>query len=148
MWAARPLLQGDFVLLNGDTIYADSLLLKGFAACGPGISLFVQRVETPELDDMLVEVNDGIVRAVGKILDPTIARYRSLGVIVGRQDKGRYRAALDAVIARDGGVLNYHHEIIGEMVRSSVVHSITVDQDDWIEIDRPEDIMAWHSRAS
>ncbi|AUW60105.1 nucleotidyl transferase [Sphingobium sp. SCG-1] len=147
VWAARALLEGDFVILNGDTIYAANLLAQGFAGCRKGISLFVQRVDTPELDDMLVEVEDGVVRAVGKTLAPARARYRSLGIIAGRQDEGQYRAALDTVIAREGGILNYHHAIIGEIAQNGTVQAIVVNRDDWIEIDRPEDIAAWHSRG-
>lgn len=147
VWAARALLDGDFLILNGDTIYGANLLAQGLAACPTGISLFVQRVDTPELDDMLVEVEDRVVRAVGKTIDPARARYRSLGIIAGRRDEGEYRAALDTVIAREGGILNYHHAIIGEIAQSGTVHAIVVDRDDWIEIDRPEDIAAWHSRG-
>lgn len=146
VWAARALLEGDFMILNGDTIYADALLQQGLGGCKPGISLFVQAVDAPELDDMLVEVADGVVRAVGKTLDPARAKYRSLGIIVGKGDAGQYRAALDAVIGREGGILNYHHAIIGEIASNSPVQAIVVDREDWIEIDRPEDIAAWHSR--
>lgn len=144
VWAARDLLEGDFALMNGDTVYAPGLLAESFAACVPGINLLVQPVGSAMLDDMLVEVEDGLVRAVGKTLDPARARYRSLGVIVGRQDEGRYRAALDQVIAREGGILNYHHAIVADIAATDPVRAIVVDRDDWIEIDRPEDIAAWH----
>lgn len=148
VWAARDLFDGDFALLNGDTVYAADLLTKGFAACKPGLNLFVQPIAEAELDDMLVEVEDGMVRDVGKTLSPAQAQYRSLGIIVGREDKGLYRAALDAVISREGGILNFHHAIVAEIARQDGVHAIVVDRDDWIEIDRPEDIAAWHDRRA
>jgi choline kinase len=144
VWAARDQLSGNFAILNGDTVYSPDLLAQGFAACRAGISLFVQPIDAPDMDDMLVEVEDGMVRAVGKALDPARARYRSLGVIVGQGDEGRYRAALDAVITRESGILNFHHAIIGEIARTDGVRAIMLDRTDWIEIDRPEDIAAWH----
>ncbi len=148
VWAARDLLDGDFAILNGDTVYAPALLAQGFAACGPGINLFIQPIETPEIDDMLVEVEGGAVRAVGKALDPARARYRSLGIIVGCGDTGQYRVALDAVITRESGILSFHHAIIGEIARTGGVRAILLDRSDWIEIDRPEDIAAWHDRRA
>lgn len=122
------------------------MLKQAFAACQPGINLLVQPIKEAALDDMLVEVGDGVVRDVGKTLDPAQVQYRSLGVIVGRGDAGQYRAALDTVIAREGGILNFHHAIVAEIARQDGVHAIIVDRDDWTEIDYPEDIAAWHDR--
>lgn len=146
VWAARDQLDGDFAILNGDTIYAPDLLATGFGACEEGISLFVQPVDTFEIDDMLVEVEGNMVRAVGKMLDPARTVYRSLGVVAGRGDRGRYRAALDAVISRESGILSFHHAIVDELARADGVRAIIVDRTDWVEIDRPEDIVAWHDR--
>ena len=143
VWAVRDLLQGDFAIMNGDTVYEPELIAAGFAALAPGINLFVEPVDAPETDDMLVEVEGHAVRAVAKTLDPARARFRSLGVIAAKGDAGRYRAALDAVIAQDNGIQSFHHDIVSRIAATDGVNAIVVESGQCVEIDRPEDIAAW-----
>lgn len=143
VWAARDALDGDFAIMNGDTVFAPAVIADGMARVRPGINLFVEAVAHAEHDDMLVEIVDGRIRAVAKTLDPAVARHRSLGVAVGVSDGGRYRAMLDAVIARVDGTHAFHHQVIDELARAQAVHPVIVEGGHWAEIDRPADIAGW-----
>lgn len=147
VWAARDLLDGDFAIMNGDTVYDPGLVSKGFAELDQGINLFVEPIAQAETDDMLVEMSGNTVNAVAKTLDPAVAHFRSLGVIAGRGDTGIYRAALDAVIAGEDGIQSFHHRIVDDIARSKGVNAVIVDGGRWVEIDRPEDILAWAPAA-
>ena len=147
IWAARDLLQGDFAILNGDTVYDPALIARGLAERAPGINLFVEPIAAAAEDDMLVEIEGGAVKAVAKTLDPARARYRSLGVIATQGDAGRYRAALDSVIQGEGGIQSFHHAIVSALARTDGVNAIVVERGDWVEIDTPEDIAAWRRAA-
>jgi choline kinase len=143
VWAARDVLDGDFVLLNGDTVYTPALIRDGLARAGEGISLFVEPINRAEGDDMLVSIADGLIRAVAKTLDPAYASHRSLGIVAARNDKGGYRSMLERVIAEPDGAQRFHHHIIHEIAQADPVHPVIVADGGWVEIDRPEDIAGW-----
>ncbi|HEX7656158.1 MAG TPA: phosphocholine cytidylyltransferase family protein, partial [Sphingomonas sp.] len=141
VWAARGHLADPFCLMNGDTVFAPAIIAGAIAEAGE-IGLLVEPITAPELDDMLVELDGDRVRSVSKMLDPAQAHHRSLGVIVSAGGTA-YRDALDAVIARENGILAYHHDIVAELARSIGVEAIIDRHGGWQEIDRPEDIDRW-----
>ena len=141
VWAARAYLADPFCLMNGDTVFAPAIIAGAIAEAGE-IGLLVEPITAPELDDMLVELDGDRVRSVSKMLDPAQAHHRSLGVIVSAGGTA-YRDALDAVIARENGILAYHHDIVAELARSIGVEAIIDRHGGWQEIDRPEDIDRW-----
>lgn len=143
IWAARDLVADDFMIVNGDTVYAPALIQQGLSNLRQGISLFVERVAHAEYDDMLAWIEDDVVRAVGKTLDPSVAHYRSLGLVVGHRDGGVYRDMLDKVIARANGISAFHHQIVHELAQVGPVHPVVINTGHWVEVDRPEDIANW-----
>jgi choline kinase len=143
VWAARDHLGSPFCLMNGDTVFAASIIAGAVAAAPAGIGLLVEPIAVPELDDMLVIVEGAQVRAVAKTLPPERAHHRSLGVVLSTGDGGAYRAALDAVIAAPGGINAYHHDIVARLAASVGVGAIVDRHGGWQEIDRPEDIDRW-----
>lgn len=143
VWAARDHLDTPFCLMNGDTVFAAAIVAGAVAAATPGISLLVEPIAAPELDDMLVIVEGTRVRAVAKTLPPDRAHHRSLGVVLSTGDGGAYRAALDAVITAPGGINAYHHDIVARLATSVGVGAIIDRHGGWQEIDRPEDIDRW-----
>ena len=139
VWAAYPLLEGPFCLVNGDTLFEPRLIAEVIAAAPPGIGLAIERLVQLQDDDMRVVAEDDLVVAVGKQLCPTRARFRSLGLITCR-DGAAYRSALSRVIDRPEGVHGFHHDVIGEAAASHAVRPIVVRDRRWQEIDTVEDI--------
>lgn len=142
VWAARDVLDQDFVILNGDTVYRPELLRDGLSRLKTGVNLFVEPLIKAEIDDMLVAVVGDRIRAVSKMLDLGRASHRSLGVVAGKGDRRRYVDMLDKVIGRHGGIQSFHHLVIHEIAQEEVVHPVVLGGD-WVEIDRPEDIEGW-----
>lgn len=147
VWAARDLLSGSYAIMNGDTVYEADLISDGFARIRPGVNLFVEPVVSLEVDEMLVEMEGGQVRAVAKTLDPALARFHSLGIIAGLDDGGAYRTALDAVMRSEKGIQSFHHAIVDDLAHSGPVHGVVIDAGHWVEIDRVEDIAGWKGQA-
>lgn len=144
VWAARELLIRDFAIINGDTVYDPPLLADAFGRLRPGINLVVEPIAEADDDDMLVQLEGGEVAAVGKALDPSIAGFRSLGIVAALGDGSRYRAALDRMIAGPDGIHAYHHGIVHDLAQEQDgVHAVVIPAGHWAEIDRPEDIENW-----
>jgi len=146
VWAVRDLLEDDFAIMNGDTVYDPDLLGMGFGQLAPGINLFIEPIAEAVSDDMLVQADGGKVQAVAKTLDPAIARFRSLGVVVAHGDNGEYRSALEATIGGERGIQSFHHAIIDDIAKAQGVNAVIIDHGHWVEIDRPEDIAGWQHR--
>lgn len=147
VWTARAALDRDCCLLNGDTIFAAGLIGHALARAGPGISLLVEPTDDFQLDDMLVAVDGGRVRAVGKALAEGGARHRSLGFIVMKgSGPYLYAQALEEVICAEGGHGRFHHAIVDRLAWDGAVAAIESGGPGWIEIDRPEDVQRWQAR--
>lgn len=144
VWAARDLLDRAFCLMNGDTVF-DTAVIACAIAQAQRIGLLVEPIAEPELDDMLVQVAAGAVRAVSKTLPALSATHRSLGVIVAPDPRRAYVNALSAVISGDGGTAAFHHAIVDRLTRDGQVEAIERQRGGWQEVDRPEDIARWNA---
>ena len=56
-WMARDVMVGDFVLLNGDTLFEDALLEKVLAAPPAPITVTIDRKDEYDADDMKVKLD-------------------------------------------------------------------------------------------
>ena len=147
VWTARAALDGDVCVMNGDTLFSAALIAGALAVAKPGVSLLVEPTDDFQLDDMLVAIDGGRVRAVGKALAEGEARHRSLGFILLRgAGPYLYAQALEEVICAEGGYGRFHHAIIDRLAWDGAVAAIESGGPDWIEIDRPEDIARWQGR--
>jgi len=146
VWAARHRLTSPFCLLNGDTVYDPALVADGLARVKPGLNLFVESIDAPEPDDMLVRLDGDQVVAVSKALPPSLGRHRSLGFVVGDGREG-YAAGIDKVIREVDGAQSFHHAIVDRLAHEGDVHAVAFEGGLWTEIDRPEDIARWAGNA-
>jgi choline kinase len=144
VWTARAQMEGDFCLLNGDTLFTAALIAPALAAAAAGVSLLVEATEDFQLDDMLVAVDGTKVRAVGKTLEEGTAAHRSLGFIIAQGGGPQaYLAALEEVICAEGGHGRFHHAIVDRLTWDGLVTALPSGGAGWAEIDRPEDIALW-----
>jgi choline kinase len=146
VWTARAMLDEDFCLLNGDTIFSADLVGAALGAAPQGLGLVVEPTDDFQLDDMLVAVDGDKVRAVGKTLPEGEAGHRSLGFIIAKGSGPQaYVEALNEVICADGGHGRFHHAIVDHLAWDGSVAAIPVSGAGWIEIDRPDDIARWQT---
>jgi len=143
VWAASAHLDTPFALMNGDTLFDAAILRGARARSAAGVTLVVEPLEQPGLDDMLVEADGERVIAVGKHLVGHQATDRSLGLILSAGGTA-YAEALRAVIGEPDGLHAYHHAVVRRVAERSGVRALRIAPDlRWQEIDRPEDIAQW-----
>ncbi len=143
VWAASAYLDTPFALMNGDTLFDAAILGGARARSAAGVTLVVEPLEEPGLDDMLVEADGERVIAVGKHLVGHQATDRSLGLILSAGGTA-YAEALRAVIGEPDGLHAYHHAVVRRVAERSGVRALRIAPDlRWQEIDRPEDIAQW-----
>ncbi len=143
VWAARAYLEEPFALMNGDTVFDAPILRAAVADRVAGVTLVIEPLAEPGLDDMLVEADGDRIVAVGKHLVGHSATARSLGLIVSTGGT-TYADALRAVIGEEDGIHAYHHAVVRRAAETVGVHALRIAPDArWQEIDRPEDIAQW-----
>jgi choline kinase len=145
VWMARDRLRAPFCLINGDTLFDAQILTAALASPGAALGLVVEPIDAAGYDDMLVSIERGAVRAVGKDLPEATASHRSLGVILAAEENLAYREALDALIAERNGAGAFHHEVVHRLAQERRVAAIERAEGFWQEIDRPEDIVVWQA---
>lgn len=143
VWAARAHLQDPFALMNGDTLFDAGILREAVDRARTGVSLVVEPLVEPGLDDMLVEADGDRVVTVGKHMPGHTPTDRSLGLILSAGGT-IYDQALRAVIGEEDGIHAYHHAVVRHVAQGAGVTAIRIDRAlHWQEIDRPEDIDLW-----
>jgi L-glutamine-phosphate cytidylyltransferase len=106
-------------------------------------------------DDMKVRVQGGLVRAIGKDLDPAEAQGEAIGMTLLRgTGAAALREAFDQLVRRFGQQRAYYTTAIGELARRELVRACSMEGLWWGEIDSLEDLesvrrgLAAHVRAS
>jgi choline kinase len=142
-WVARSQMQSDFVLMNGDTLFAPSVLTRLLAAPWAPITLAINHKDEYDADDMKVELApSGRLEAVAKSLKPEQTNAESIGMMCFR-GKGPefFRDTLDDMVRSPEGLHSYYLAAINRIAARGWVRGAPIDGDWWAEIDTVSDLM-------
>lgn len=140
-WLAREEMRGDFLLLNGDTLFEPAVLQRLLAAPQAPLTLVINEKDDYDSDDMKVSLSeaDRLV-AVGKDLDPRIVDGESIGLMLFRSEGAeRFRKLIDAAIRCDDAIGRWYLSSVNEMAQESPVSTVAITGLWWGELDSPED---------
>jgi choline kinase len=141
VWMARQWLQGDTLLLNGDTLISPALLAavqKGGAA---PITVTVDRKDNYDADDMKVLRAGGRLLRIGKAL--TEYNAESIGLLAFRgEGAALFSDKVDEVMATEEGVRVWYLSVIDALAPSGTVGTCLIEGEDWQEVDYPSDLDA------
>ena len=102
LWFARERMEGAFCIANGDVVFAADVVRGALDRMRPGMNLLVERAPG-HLDDMRVAIDEERIAAVAKTLDPRVALFRSLGILLSPSGGESYRAMVEEIVNEDGG---------------------------------------------
>jgi choline kinase len=139
---ARSEMQGDFVLLNGDTLFETAVLERLLASPPAPLTLAVNQKADYDDDDMKVAVDaQGRLRSVGKTLDPAIVNGESIGLMFFRGEGPRiFRDALEAAIGEPSSLRAWYLSVVNRIAWRSRVAAAFITGLWWGELDTPEDL--------
>jgi choline kinase len=141
-WLARPQMQGDFLLMNGDSLFEPAVLRRLLSAPMAPITLVVNGKKQYDSDDMKVSMSaDGRLRAVSKTLKPDEVDGESIGLMrftgIGVE---AFQSALDRAVRTQRGLKAYYLSVIDALTREVVVETASMTGLWWGELDSPEDL--------
>jgi choline kinase len=141
-WIARGEMAGDFVLLNGDTLFEPAVLQRLLAAPSRPVRLAVDHKEAYDADDMKVSLDaEGRLRRVGKRLAPEIVCAESIGLMLFRgTGPALFQEAIEQALRRPDAVHAWYLSVIDEMADHGHVWTESIQGLKWAEIDSPADI--------
>lgn len=141
-WMARPAMNEDFVLLNGDTLFEADLLRRVLKIASAPVSVTVDHKHEYDDDDMKVSIDpEGRLLAVGKKLRPETVNGESIGMLLFRGSGVKaFRDALDQTMRGPDGLRSWFLSVINEMAQRMTVGTVSIKGLWWQEIDYPEDL--------
>ena len=141
-WLARTSMSGDFVLLNGDTLFEDSVLQRLLESPRAPITVTIDHKERYDDDDMKVSVApDGRLLAIGKRLPAETVGGESIGMLCFRGSGVKsFRDELDVAVRRSEGLRAWYLSVVNSMAPRVPVATVSIDGLWWREIDSRADL--------
>jgi choline kinase len=141
-WLARHLMDEDFLLLNGDTLFEDGVLERVLDAPGAPISVTIDHKRDYDDDDMKVSVDEeGRLLAIGKSLKPEMVNGESIGMLRFRGAGPKvFRQALERAIRVPGALDAWYLSVVNELAQEVSVDTASVRGFWWREIDDRSDL--------
>ncbi len=141
-WLARSEMRGDFLLMNGDTLFEPAVLRRLLSAPMAPISLVINEKDAYDDDDMKVSMSaEGRLRAVSKTLAADVVSGESIGLMrFTGQGVEAFRSALDRAVRTQRGLKAYYLSVIDQLTREIPVETVSMTGLWWGEMDSPEDL--------
>ena len=141
-WLAAPEMQGDFVLLNGDTLFEPELLNHFLSQAQGPVSIAIDRKAGYDDDDMKVSLSgERRVRAIGKKLPDFPIDGEAIGASVFRgMGAAAFRSALDTAVRRPEAMRAWYPSVLNALAGELPVQAVSIHGLWWTEIDSQDDL--------
>jgi choline kinase len=138
LYAARPHLRGEFLIMNVDHIYRPAIAALA-AQPAREVTAFIDRDRTLADDDMKVERDDaGRVRHIAKTLTRFDCGYVGMTKVPAAA-AARYWAEADAALAADGRAIHVERVLARLAAAGDPPACRDISGHGWLEVDLPEE---------
>ena len=140
-WIARSEMDGDFLLLNGDTLFEAPVVRRLLASPERAVTVTTDRKPEYDADDMKVKLEGERLLRVGKDIPLDQVDGESIGIILFRgEGPSLFRAGVEHALRFPEAIRRWYLSVIDEMARSMPVWSCSIEGLRWTEIDYPVDL--------
>ena len=146
-WIARAAMEGDFLILNGDTLVSEDLVARVQAGCSQNgrdwpIAVTVDVKPAYDSDDMKVSREpDGRLARIGKTLTAAQSNAESIGFLAFRgEGPALFREAVRAAMRTPEGVQHWYLKVIDSLAATGKVGTVNIAGLGWAEVDFLNDI--------
>lgn len=139
-WLARGEMVGDFLLLNGDTLFEPAIAERLIAAPPAPITVTIDRKDGYDADDMKVLTEGLSLRAIGKTIEAYDAE--SIGFLrFDAEGAALFTSIVEAALRTPEGLKRWYLSVINQIAQEhDVVRVQSIQGLDWAEMDFPEDL--------
>jgi len=140
-WIAREAMEGDFLILNGDTLVSEDLVAKVQQGSEWPIAVTVDVKDAYDSDDMKVWREDTQLKRIGKTLTAAESNAESIGFLAFRGEGSKmFREAVRAYMRTPEGVQHWYLKVIDSLAPSGKVGTVSIEGLGWAEVDFLNDI--------
>jgi len=130
-WMARKAMKSDFLLINGDTLFAPDLLDKVLSAPAMPISVTIDKKNHYDGDDMKVTLNESRQQTNGE----SIGMLRFMG-----DGPNIFKTEIKALMQNNKGTKSWFLSAIHGLAQNGIpIETINIIGSTWSELDTPED---------
>lgn len=144
-WIAREAMEGDFLILNGDTLVSEEIVkrVQSSNTCPDGwpIAVTVDIKDAYDSDDMKVSRDGERLVRIGKTLTAAESNAESIGFLAFRgEGAAMFREAVRKAMRTPEGVENWYLKVIDSLAPSGKVGTVSIEGLGWAEVDFLNDI--------
>lgn len=143
-WLARRAMTGDFVLLNGDTLFEEAVLRTVLDSPRSPLRVTVNHKREYDADDMKVTLDAaGQLTGIGKGLPLDSVDAESIGLLLFRgSGVTTWRAALERAVRHPDALRRWYLSVVNELSSHLPVATTSITGLWWQEVDSPDDLEA------
>ncbi|QGN55395.1 sugar phosphate nucleotidyltransferase [Novosphingobium sp. Gsoil 351] len=144
-WIARDAMDGDFLILNGDTLVSEEIVAKVQVGSDWPIAVTVDVKPAYDSDDMKVtrDPATGRLERIGKTLTAAQSDAESIGFLAFRgEGAALFREAVRAAMRTPEGVQHWYLKVIDGLAPTGKVGTVSIEGMGWGEVDFLNDIEA------
>jgi choline kinase len=141
VWMARNGMSGDFILLNGDTLFEPAVLRCLLDSPVKPITLARDHKSRYDSDDMKVCLDGNRLLSIGKDLDAGSVDGESIGMLLFREQGSKlFREAVEKAMYTPVALKQWYLSIIDQLASTGHVWSQSIHGLQWGELDYPVDL--------
>ena len=135
-WLARGAMQGDFLLVNGDTLFERAVLAKVLKSPPADITVTIDRKPAYDEDDMKVEVSGTQLKAIGKKLPMATVNGESIGMLLFRGAGPKlFTDYIERLLRTPEGAAAWYLQVIHRIAQDHRVETCSIEGLHWGEVD-------------
>jgi choline kinase len=139
----EAMLDGPFVLVNGDTLFHPDLMKRAMLQLSGDITVTIDRKPRYDDDDMKVSCADGRLITIGKHLTPDVANAESIGMLYFSAKGGEiFARAVKTALHDPAGLKRWYLSVIDSLAAEHEVRVAEIAGQAWCELDFPMDMAA------
>lgn len=142
-WVARHEMEGDFLILNGDTLFEPEIARRLLAQATAPITVTIDAKDDYDADDMKVRTDAaGRLLDIGKTLPLDIVNGESIGFLRFTAEGGKaFAAAVEQTLRSPEGLQRWYLSVIDTLAkRDASVGTVSIQGLEWGEMDFPDDV--------
>lgn len=141
VWMARGEMSGDFVLLNGDTLFEPAVLRRLLDSPDRPITLARDHKSRYDSDDMKMCLDGDRLVRIGKDLESDRVDAESVGMLLFRKQGGRlFKDAVEQTMRSPVALKQWYLSVIDLLASQGHVWSESIQGLQWGELDYPVDL--------
>ena len=140
-WIAREAMEGDFLILNGDTLVSEAIVQHVQQGSQWPIAVTVDVKPDYDNDDMKVMRQGERLVSIGKTLAADQADAESIGFLAFRGEGATmFREAVRKAMRTPEGVQHWYLKVIDQLAATGKVGTVSIEGKEWAEVDFLTDI--------